>query len=213
MIKNRFIFIFVAFFVCGCGRNNAPSAGKKQTQEKNAKENVVEEISTASEDGDYEYEIIDQEENGYFDGNMYFFDLNVSDSIEMVKEKLAHNNCAFEEGTDYAGVHKIWNKGIVIEEWENMDFMLEFYNGSLVKFTKWDISLEQAQTICNCYGKNFDVSSLKNPQSYTFKKGKYLVSIGNIGYYDALHKRNFYVLYITDSSLFERVQEIYNSFE
>lgn len=37
MIKNRFIFIFVAFFVCGCVRNNAPSIERKQTQEKTQK--------------------------------------------------------------------------------------------------------------------------------------------------------------------------------
>lgn len=145
-----------------------------------------------------------------YNGSLYFWDLDIHDSIDTVKEKLSLNGLEFEDGIDYAGVHKIWNKGIMIQEWENLNFVISYYNQHLVSFIKYNVSIQELQKICQYYGESFDVSTLKYQQIYFFKRGEYEISVGNLGYPD---KRDLYVFTIRNFELAKNVREIYDSFE
>lgn len=212
-----FAIICILINVSGCRKKtDIPILTEKQ----NEIDSAVTETEIQKNDADlakennenYPLELIGSEEVNY-DGSLYFWNLNTDDDIDTVKEKLNSHDCKFEEGTDYANVYKIWNKGIIIEEWENLDFMITYYNQNLVTFTKWNISLQELQKICQFYGESVDVSKLKNPQYYIFRRGNYEISVGNEGYYDALHKGDLFVLYITNSELAKQVQKKYDSFD
>lgn len=205
MFKCRIVIFLAVFFFCGCNKRNVPNLEKKQGAEEAAKENVAEITTTVQGNENYEYEIIDPKDGCEFDGDMHFFGLRASDSFETAKAKLMQSNCNFESGTDYAGVSKIWNKGIIIEEWENMDFILHFFDKRLYSLTKWSLNKQEAQHICDYYGRNFDVSTLKSPQYYIIKEGDWIVDIGN--------NRSMYVVTIYNKKIAETVKKLYDSFD
>lgn len=127
-------------------------------------------------------DVVDEKIDPEFEGNLYFFDLTINDSIDTVKEKLRQHGCEFEDGTDEEiGLTTIWNKDLSLIEKTDLDFMITFHEGELYGFTKWSLSLEEAQNICNFYGRDFDVTELKLNQGYTIKKGNWEVEIGNEG--------------------------------
>ncbi|MCR5614474.1 hypothetical protein [Treponema sp.] len=117
-----------------------------------------------------------------YDGDLYFFDLKIKDSIETVREKLTKQGYEFEEGyNNYLQLYKIWNKGMIPEERINMNFMFCFYKNKLYAFDKWSLSLEEAQKICNYHGGHFDVSLLKCTQYYKMQKSNWIICICNNG--------------------------------
>lgn len=151
-------------------------------------------------------DIVDETNDQEYDGDLYFFNLNVNDSIETVKKKLESHGCEFEEGTDnYIGLHKIWNKGMILEERININFIICFYNKKLYSFTKGSLSLEEAQAICTYYGRDFDVSTLKFPQSFVIKKADWELKICNDGDMNGL------IIY--NPEIAKKIQEINSKFE
>ncbi|WP_318677852.1 hypothetical protein [Treponema sp.] len=172
---NLVTIIFIILSIVSCAKKDEKTNISEETEEIIITSDILDTENIGEENSNIENKkefppAIEGKSDVYFDGSMYFWDLNVNDAPEKIKEKLIANNCDFEDGTDYADVYKIWNKGIMMEEWLNLNFMLSCYKGKLFNFTKWNISLQELQDICNFYGQDFDVLTLQNPQYYIFKK-------------------------------------------
>lgn len=218
-MHNKLFLMFIIFlFLVSCKENNNSKQKNHENEnialisekENNKNESDIqpikkERISKRSY-GEIPEDIIDEIYDVEYDGDLYFFELNINDSPETVKVKLTKQGYEFEEEYDnYLKIHAIWNKGMIQEERINMNFMICFYKNKLYSFDKYSLSLEEAQCICNHFGSDFDVSLLKLPQYYKIKKKNWIISIGN--------NRNMNVLSIYDDVVTNQVTEKYMTLE
>ena len=219
-MRNKLIFLLIAICcITGCNKKQIVSEQKtgnelqnevtevEAVKEGDAEEQPKKKERITTNPGNFTYaDILAENVDSEYDGNLYFFDLSINDSIETVKEKLTKLGYEFEEGYDsYLKVHEIWNKGMIREERINMNFMISFYKNKLYSFSKWSLSLEEAQKICDYYGGDFDIALLKMPQYYKIQKSNWIVVIGNNG--------DMNVLSIYDDVAADEVAEIYMTLE
>ena len=100
--------------------------------------------------------------------NIYFYNIKINDSVEVIKEKLKLSGKEISEGTDYAGIYKIWNKDMLLEERINLGFLVWCYKNQIVSFTEFDVSLEKCQEILLKLDTNFNLSKLRYMDSISF---------------------------------------------
>lgn len=220
-MRNKLIMFLLIIFCCliGCKSKKQITAeyntesdiqneiSEDESKEESAVEQPQKKERITTNPGNFTHaDIFAENVDTEYDGDLYFFDLNINDSIETVREKLTKLGYEFEEGYDsYLKIHKIWNKEMIREERINMDFMISFYKNKLYSFSKWSLSLEEAQEICDYYGGDFDIALLKMPQYYKIQKSNWIVVIGNNG--------DMNVLSIYDDVAADEVAEIYKTLE
>lgn len=209
--NNRWFIILFFFILSGC--NKSLCCKNQMYDENTAKgdetgistvEDELKEVKTVTEEF-FPAEIYDKNEYLSFNENLYFWNLSINDSKDKIKEVLTRNYLDYDEGTDYAGVYTIYNKDLMLDEWMNLDFMFNFYNDKLYGFTKWSLSLEEAQVLCDYYGAHYDVSTLKNPQCYYIRQSDWVIGIGHYG--------NMYVLSIFNETISEKLDNLYLLYE
>ena len=198
--KNKIFLVLLIIGIFSC---------RNKTEQNNLKnQNNIQGTHSINETKDAEYSSIPEINTVYppdFSCDTCYWGICLNDSIQLVKEKLYENNIEFEEGIDYAGVLKIWNKGMIIEEGINQNFMVSFYGEELYAFTKENISLEDAKKICMHYEDQFDVSTLEKYQCHIIREDKYEFSLWNVG--------SCYSFSIKNLLMSKQLKKIYDSFE
>lgn len=133
------------------------------------------------------------------------YDINVQDDAVLAKEKLIDKGKKVSDGTDYAGVYKIWNTDMILEENINMDFMICFYKNKLTSVTKFNMNLEECNNILSHYSIGYDLSALKNNTQIVFSFENWSLEFYR---YD-----NCFIYEIRNEILAEEVQEVYMEYQ
>lgn len=198
--KNKIFLMFLIIGVLSC---------RNKTEQNNMEnQNNIQVTHSLNETKDDEYASIPEINTIYppdFSCDTCYWGICFNDSIQLVRERLSENNIEFEEGIDFAGVYKIWNRGMIIEEGINLNFMICFYGDEFYAFTKENIPLEDAKKICMHYEDSYDVSTLEKYQRHIIMEDKYEFSLWNVG--------SYYSFSIKNLLLSEQLQKIYDGFE
>lgn len=133
------------------------------------------------------------------------YDLNVQDDAVLAKEKLIDKGKKVSDGTDYAGVYKIWNTDMILEENINMDFMICFYKNKLTSVTKFNMNLEECNNILSHYSIEYDLSALKNIELIEFTFDDWYFGFQKID--------DGFTYYIENKTLIEELQEVYMEYQ
>lgn len=140
------------------------------------------------------------------DSDIYYYGLKTTDSGREFKTKLLAAGKKIKDGTDYAGIYKIYNEGIILEEGINCDFLTSFYKNQLFSFIKFSLPIEEVRHIVQNYGSDFDLNKLQRLDTYEMKLDNWKILIQKIS------EENYTYLLI-NSEYEEEINNLYMSFE
>ena len=93
-----------------------------------------------------------------------FCDIEIGDSIDVVRDKLERSQEKFTIGKDQFGIIQIWNN---MKEENGETYILYFYNDTLFHVNRWSVSIEEIHKL-NQFNEKFNLEQLKKYEQICF---------------------------------------------